>query len=151
MSHSGAPGDSHVTGSLCVSPEGAEHLGNKGDPRVWFKRDLLAKPQVAASISNWLGLGAHHRIHGPQWRSMAQPAGQRGLAIHGGARAVPFHPFAARKCLFQQSTFSQEQLRDQKETKISPFEWHLPPSGEASEMVRIGIFTKINIFSRRFC
>lgn len=32
----------------------------------------------------------------------------------------------------------------------SLFEWHLPPSGEASEMVRISIFTKINIFSRRF-
>lgn len=97
-----------------MSPEGAGHLGNKGDPRVWFQRDFLAKPQVAASISNWLGLEAHHRIHGPQW-----PAGQRGLAIHGGARAVPFHPFAASKCLFQQSAFSQEQLRDQKETKIT--------------------------------
>lgn len=102
-----------------MSPEGAEHLGNKGDPRVWLKRDLLAKPQVAASISNWLGLEAHHRIHGPQWRPMAQPAGQRGLAIHGGARAVPSHSFAVRKCLFQQSLFSKEQLRDQRETKIT--------------------------------
>lgn len=95
-----------------------------------MKKDLSAKPQVAASISSWLELQIHHRIHGSQWQPITQPAGVRGPIVHGAARGSVFQFLAVRKHLFQQSMFSLGIAKGlEKDKNSNPFEEQLlPPS-----------------------